>query len=200
MSELHQPPPSKFDPDDLIRQEAMKSTAAMLEMEKELDNTFRVDIGNFVRTGLPILHGILMDTIPRNTWLVWCEKMNREVHVCNEQGDVVYKIPKLFIDGTINREDIHNGGSSFNNRAEGARLLAGQDKRRYEIELTAAISDAYTPNRSDISLLDKFNEMFTKYGYAKIEIRTADGDTLTSASEPVKVEDNNYDINEGEEL
>lgn len=213
MSELHKQPElnPEFDPNKQLLREFEEAGETLRELEKELDDTFVVGLGNFIRTGLPILHGILMDTIPRNTWLVWCEGINREVKVVNDSSteqEVIIEIPKLFVDGTVNREDIYGGTSSFDNRSGNARAMATSNRMEFERELYSAISDAYTPGRGDISILDKFNNLFIKYGYQPIEVRSVDGAVLDAASnsdvggENTKNEkvDLGYDINDGEEL
>lgn len=211
MSELHKQPPldPKFDPAEIMRREFKEAGEALKEMEVELDDTFVVGLGNFVRTGLPILHGILMDTIPRNTWLVWCDKLNREVKVIDDTSpnqEVIIEIPKLFVDGTVNREDIYSGVESFDNRSGNARSIAGNNRMEYERELYSAITDAYTPGRGDISILDKFNKLFIKYGYQPIEVRNVEGEVVDTANSDFGVNtssnkaDIEYDINDGEEL
>lgn len=191
---------TNFNPDELAREQFDVMGKELTSLEPK--DTFVVDEGNFVRTGVPILHGILKEEISRNTWLVWCEGYNREVEVRNNKGEVLYEIPKLFVDGNVLPGNEH--GNSFQNKTSDARMIASQNPNGAEKAIYVALGEAYEPGKSDKTLIDKFNDIFKTYGLEPIKVVVenveVNGTTEKDVAPVREINENSYDPNDGDLL
>lgn len=178
-------------------QEGHPLTDYVRRSEKEIlrflnENHVEMDYDNFIRVGLPLLHGVMKEEIHPGHWIKYCGGENLEMHVM--QGDKVYiKIPPLHApQPTLTTNDPEFPG--FSSQHAELSLNRQDNPDSFDSMIQELISMRLPDTGVDDTFIDQINYVFSENGFATFDKTLVNGSkAVVSSTTEVKVEVKNED-------
>lgn len=159
-----------------------KSEQNMLRFLDE--NHVEMDYDNFIRVGLPLLHGVMKEEIHPGHWITYCGGENLEMHVVQSDGRIYIKIPPLHApQPTLTMEDPNFPG--FGSQHAELSLNRQDNPDSFDSMIHELISMRLPDTGVDDTFIDQINYVFEENGFSIFD-KTLIKEVKVDSSVPVK--------------